>query len=154
MRDMRVHDYHNNDGPVNHGNAYNMNRHTHFDIGGRNPPYNRGPPFGIYGPQYQPQQPQPQPQPQPVQTPQSYQPQQQQPVQPYPAQNPDGTRATYNPYNPYGYGWNRPSYGWAPRPTYGSSFSIFNPFNLFGFGNYRPGGWGWGLGGNRFGLFF
>lgn len=161
LREPRPHEY-NSDGPMmpHHPNSYDMNRHTHFDIGGRNPyNYNRGPPFGIYGQQaQQPLAQQQLAQPAPVQSVQPQQPssQQPQPQQPQPYASLDGGRGQYNGINPYAHnqypynGWTRPAYGWNRAPV-SSGWSLGFPFNLFGFGNYRP-GWGWG--GNRFGLFF
>lgn len=137
---------------------HDMNRQTHFDIGGggsggRDPPLDYG--FRGYAQKPNPVQLQPQlqQQQQPIQSHQPQQPQQ-------PANGYEGGRANAFGYNPYGhyaynpyyrpgyYGWNRPAQTADPwRGT--SSFGLGFPFNLLGLGGGRP--W-WSP--NRFGLFF
>lgn len=164
LSNMRPYDHHN-------GNRYNqdMNRQTHFDVGGgRDPPMEygfRG--FGGLGGRPVPLQPL---QAQQAQQPQQQQlQQQQQQVQPQPlgAAGYDGGRAGQFGYTPYGqytynpYGWNRPGYyGWnrpvqSADPWRGtSSVGLGFPFNLLGLGGgssaYRP--W-WSLNRFPFGLF-
>lgn len=163
VRDMRPYDHHSGGGRFNQ--LHDMNRQTHFDVGGgRDPPLD----YGFRG--FNQQHPKPNPvqlQPQ-LQSAQPQQPQQQpqQPQQPQPHQQVglagyDGGRASAFGYNPYGqytynpyyrpghYGWNRPAQ--TADPWRGSSYGLGFPFNLLGLGgnSYRP--W-WS--GNRFGLFF
>lgn len=154
VRDMRPFEHHGGGGGG--GGRFNqlhdMNRQTHFDVGGgRDPPLD----YGFRGFAQQ----------KPIQLqPQAHQQQQTQPSQPQQPQQPgngyDGGRASAFGYNPYGqytynpyyrpgyYGWNRPTQ--TADPWRGSSFGLGFPFNLLGLGgSYRP--W-WS--GNRFGLFF
>lgn len=156
---MRPYDHHSGGGRFNQ--LHDMNRQTHFDVGGgRDPPLDYG--FRGFNQQH--------PKPNPVQLQpqlQSAQPQQPQQQPQQPQQHPqvgsvgyEGGRASAFGYNPYGqYTYNpyyRPynPYYRPPQtadPWRGSTFGLGFPFNLLGLGgnSYRP--W-WS--GNRFGLFF